>query len=292
MTHSLKFKEIRIENTNHCGYSCTMCPREKHTRSKGIMPLEDFASLIQQFRDYDSEIHFHGYGEPLLDPKLVEKVRLARELHPKSTLLFFTTLGTRVKKGFFQALSDAGLNQLIISCYGYNKSSYKKEHGVDTFSQVQTNLNKLHAERNSSKTPFHAILIGPDPSKITSFTSNLQLQAFTHRIEDLGISYTTKMPQHNFGSGRHYNTPPKKGICSIVWGYRKEILQITWDLKVIPCCLDFNASSVFGDLRTHTLQEIFSSPAYKAFIQSHQNNDLTPYPSCNNCERDFSPQKR
>ena len=292
MTHSLKFQEIRIENTNHCGYRCAMCPREKHTRRKGIMPLEDFATIIQQFEDYTGEIHFHGYGEPLLDPLLSEKVHLAKELHPKSTRLFFTTLGARVKKGFFQSLSDAGLNQLIISCYGYNTHSYKQEHGVNTFTQVQANLNQMHAERNASQTPFQALLIGPDPSKITAFSDILQLQEFTLWIKDLGINYTPKMPQHNFGSGRTYNTPPNKGICSIVWGHRKEILQVTWDLKVIPCCLDFNASTVFGNLRTHTLQEIFSSPSYKDFIQSHQNNDLTLYPSCNNCERDFSPEKK
>lgn len=289
MKHSLNFKEIRIENTNHCGYFCTMCPREKHTRKKGIMPLEDFTSLIHQFENYTGQIHFHGYGEPLLDPNLVEKVRLARKHHPQSTLLFFTTLGVRVKERFFKDLADAGLNRLIISCYGYNKPSYKKEHGVDTFSKVQSNLNQLFLERKTSKSPFQTVLIGPDPQKITSFISNLQLKAFIHWIEDLGISYNTKMPEHNFGSGRDYNTPANKGVCSIAWGYRKTILQITWDLKVIPCCLDFNASTIFGDLRTQTLTEIFSSAPYRTFIQSHQNNTLTSYLSCKNCERDFSP---
>jgi len=56
--------------------------------------------------------------------------------------------------------------------------------------------------------------------------------------------------------------------------------------KVIPCCLDFNASIVLGDLKKQSFHEIFSSDNYSKFINAHITNKLDNYPICQNCERD------
>jgi len=62
-------------------------------------------------------------------------------------------------------------------------------------------------------------------------------KAFFKWIDSLGIDTKVEMPLHNYGDGRKYNKSEKTKVCSIVSGWRKHILQITWDLKVIPCCL-------------------------------------------------------
>ena len=75
--------EIWIENTNCCNARCIMCPREKHTRPLGFMEFSLFERLIEEIARHKNEVqrvHFHNYGEPLLDEKLLERIKLAKSL--------------------------------------------------------------------------------------------------------------------------------------------------------------------------------------------------------------------
>ena len=70
---------------------------------------------------------------------------------------------------------------------------------------------------------------------------------------------------------------------------RRRILQVTWDLDVIPCCFDFNATVTFGNLREQSLAEIFAGETYRKFIEAHLANQIEVYPVCVGCERCFQP---
>ena len=78
------FEQIRIENTNRCGYKCVMCPRDKHTRKQGLMPTKDFELVLDHIGSFEGELHLHGFGEALLDKNLPDKVRLAKKKMPKA----------------------------------------------------------------------------------------------------------------------------------------------------------------------------------------------------------------
>jgi radical SAM protein with 4Fe4S-binding SPASM domain len=109
--------------------------------------------------------------------------------------------------------------------------------------------------------------------------------SFCKWVQDLGFDLGEWTYVHNYGEGRSYNLPETKKICPVVNGKRKNILNITWDLNVIPCCYDFNATIRFGNLKESTLEEIFSSPEYFAFLVAQQSNNLSAYPVCQNCEK-------
>ena len=111
-------------------------------------------------------------------------------------------------------------------------------------------------------------------------------EVFKEWIESLGFAFAPERWLHNYGDGRDYNAP-NRCLCPVVKGMRRSILQIAWDLTVIPCCYDYNSTIPFGNLRTQTLQEIFSSKAYQNFVQAHLSDTLKRYPSCQNCEKDL-----
>lgn len=140
------FREIRIENTNACGYKCVMCPREKQTRQLGYMTIEDFSLIWERIGPFRGSVHLHGFGEPLLDCLLIEKIHLLKSKNPASSALIFSTLGVKVKEGFFARMAAAGLDSLIVSFYGFTKLSYQKVHGVDRLEQVKKNLLTLSQE--------------------------------------------------------------------------------------------------------------------------------------------------
>lgn len=268
----MQFSEIRIENTNSCCYRCVMCPRELQTRKIGFMSVEDFCLVLDQIGPFSGSFHLHGYGEPLLDRHLIEKMSELKKRNPIASSCIITTLGVNLEDDYFIRLAKAGLNFLVVSMYGFTHESYRKIHGFDGLDLVNKNLENLR----------HA---GIDVLIKVPAQNTIEKEQFCGWAKNSGFKTDNWPYVHNYGNGRHFNPPNVGGICPVISGKRRHILHITWDLSVIPCCYDFNASICFGNLRKQSLKEIFSSPAYLHFYLAHQTGSLANYPICQNCEK-------
>jgi len=285
--HSLKFSEVRIENTNRCAYRCFFCPREEMTRDKGIMPLEDLAFILDRIGEHEGLVDLHGFGEPLLDRLLPEKIALISSRWPQAEPRFYSTLGVRVEPDYFSRLLDAGLRHVEVSFYGFDTASYAEAHGADRYDVARENLERLCETQHNSPGKLNVVVRAfpkHDTIKQPGATEK-RLADFQKWLDHLDVKVFRERDMHNYGGGREYNTPGTYTPCSVVWGFRRRVLQITWDLFVIPCCFDFNAEIKLGNLRTQSLEEIFSSLPYTNFIEDHIANRLEAYPVCVKCER-------
>lgn len=278
------FKEIRIENTNACGYRCFMCPREKQTRKIGFMSIEDFKVVLERLPKKPCSMDLHGYGEPFLDKHLLEKIYLASKSGPFSTRVF-STLGIEFSDIQLKMIALSKLKFLTISMYGYDRDSYKKIHGTDKFDLVQKNIEKLIKYIKQLRSPLILVL------KVFDYENETDGQHNMHAFKKLLDFYSSNhvlviktKAWHNYGNGRTFN-PFSKKLCPVVEGVRKNILQVTWDLHVIPCCFDYDASLKFGNLKNQSLEEIFSSEAYHTFIDNHKKGDLSKMIVCQGCEK-------
>ncbi|MBX7065628.1 MAG: SPASM domain-containing protein [Parachlamydiales bacterium] len=276
-----QFLEIHIENTNSCGYKCVMCPRDKHTRKLGFMPLEDLSLVLERIGSFNGHFHLHGFGEPLLDRKLPAKVKLVKEKFPEGRTQIISTLGVAHAPEYFQNIIQSGLDDLIVSFYGFTKEQYQSVHGFNGFDRAKQNLETLSRLKAKSLQIFVRV---PAKKVFSSLPMADEREPFMQWVRDLGLKVGEIPSLHNFGNGRNYNRPSER-MCPVVDGNRKNILNITWDLNVIPCCFDYNASIPFGNLRTQSLDEIFNSPEYFQFLISHQTDELSSYPICQNCEK-------
>lgn len=280
------FEEIHIENTNSCGYKCKMCPRESQTRQIGFMSMEDFSLALEKIGPFQGIFHLHGFGEPLLDRKLIEKIQYLKKKNPASKGLIFSTLGVRVAEDYFMQLLEAGLDNIFISLYEFSREKYKEVHGFNGFEQVKRNLQLL--SRAMKHFPnFNSIVKIPSSEIASTLSMKLSTEKtdFCQWVQELGFDLREWSYVHNYSDGRFYNLPNTQRLCPVISGKRKSILNITWDLNVIPCCFDFNATIPFGNLRHQSLEEIFTGPEYLAFVIAHQTDSLTNYPVCQNCEK-------
>lgn len=289
--HPLRFDEARIENTNHCGYNCFMCPLDKQTRGLGFMPIDDFDLIAGGLGEYCGQIHLHGFGEPLLDNELPAKVRLSKARCLDAQVQFFTTLGIRKGETFFHELAASGISHIRVSFYGFSPEAYKKVAGVNTFELAKRNLQTLVDARAAFGVNFDIMLQTWSDEVWSKWPADVRQQrdAFLRWTDEIGVRRNAVDIVHNYGGGRSYNKPPAEGLCSVAWGMRRRILQVTWDLDVIPCCFDFNATVTFGNLREQSLAEIFAGETYRKFIKAHLANQIEVCPVCVGCERCFQP---
>lgn len=287
--HPLRFDELRIENTNRCGYRCFFCPRDKHTRTQGVMPISDLELVLDRIGTHEGRMDLHGFGEPLLDPFLLDKVALVTRRWPAVHTRIFTSLGVPVEEGYFDELFKAGLGEVHVSFYGFDAVTYQQTHGVDRYDLARRNLERLSAA--SCKLGKRAVIVRSFPDHETVHqpgTSSKRRDELRNWLDRLSVGQIRR-PLHNHGNGRQYNPARSGSLCSIVNGYRRRILEVTWDLYVIPCTFDFNAEVRFGNLRHQSLREIFEGEPYARFIRSHVEDRLRNYPVCEACERCHQP---
>lgn len=280
-----QFQELRIENTNACGYRCVMCPREKQTRQIGYMSIDDFDLVLDRVGPFQGQVHLHGFGEPLLDRSLLQKLKRLKQKSPKSHSLIFTTLGVKIPD--FHALACSGLDQLNVSLYGFSKEGYAAIHGFDGFERVKSNLEHLTRAIADTYSPLKIFLKLPSPQLSSTLPVAFPPETvdFCKWAEEMGLVIGYWPAPHNYGDGRNYNQPARNVLCPVIDGMRKNILNVTWDLSVIPCCYDFNATIRFGNLREKSLEEIFSGPEYLQFVIAHRSGATEAYKVCENCEK-------
>ena len=115
---------IMIENTNRCNSQCVMCPREKLTRKPGFMEFGLFEKIIKEVSGMKRKpvTHLHGFGEPLLDILLPERIKLAKDCGIKHT--YIVTNASLLVPEISRKIIQAGLDKMKISFYGTDEDSY------------------------------------------------------------------------------------------------------------------------------------------------------------------------
>ncbi len=270
-------KEVRIETTNLCNAHCVMCPREKLSREQGVMEMDLFKRIIDEVMNYGiTNIFLGGYGESMMDPFFIERVRYVKKF---GLFCNFICNGSLLDEEKARGLIDAGLDEIRFSVYGATAQTYSKIHRGLNFEETAGNIRGLLALRESSgnKTP-----------KILVFY--LLFEENTHELEKFKKEWINKADSieiwrpHNFGDGRQYRplNGDKRRSCN-----RPQIgpIQIQWDGTIVPCCWDYDGKMVLGDMKTHTLEKILHNEKYQAIKKAHKANEFNDYPLCSQCDQ-------
>ncbi len=247
MQHFLNFHTIQIEATNHCSYGCVVCPREKLSRPRGIMPIDDLQLVLERVGCHSGNVLLHGFGEAFLDASLPKKVALVHKRWPKCWIVLTSTLGSMSSPDMLKSVCEAGLNKLDVSFYGYTRETYKRIHGVDCFETVLKRLKAVAEIRLRTGNPQEVLIkledFGELKAERCSQSDIEERNSFKQMVEAWGFSWY-EAGLSNYGSGRLFNRPGGQQPCSVVWGYFRGWLEIDWQLSVTPCCHDFNSDVI------------------------------------------------
>src|SRR2546425_8600423 len=121
---ALLHPEVRYETTDHCNAECIMCPRDKHEhgREHGVMSLEFYKRSIDEVVALGAKkIVLTGFGEPLVDKTLEQKVAYAKS-HGLNT--YIISNGSLLTEKRASGLIEAGLDEMRISFYGMRPETY------------------------------------------------------------------------------------------------------------------------------------------------------------------------
>jgi len=146
--------KLSIETTNICNADCVFCANSKMTRRKEPLSFEAFTKTVDEFAAMGgTHIDFNvTIGDPLLDPKLLERARYVRRYPQFGALGFVTTLQWLHRWNLDEFLAS-GITWLSISITLSGRETYKAFFGVDLYDRTLNNLVTLIRENEKCGRP-------------------------------------------------------------------------------------------------------------------------------------------
>lgn len=260
-----KNNDVRVEVCTACNYDCTICCRDIFSRKIATMSTPFFRELLEKIQtetDQYELVTFAGFGEPLMDPDFVKKVRIAREMGFEATVL---TNGYRLTPELFAQLNDLGMQSVRVSFYGMDEESYDNVHRPPrgSFEKVSGNLENICTmERSTEVLMTLNVVEGLNDSDVRRWIDHWEPRADLVEV----------WRPHNWVDGQAYRrlTEEKRPTCGRPF---TGPLQVQVDGTVNMCCFDFNGKLLLGDLRTQALGEIFDSSAFKVIRACHETGE-------------------
>ena len=254
--------EVWIEPTNHCNLRCVKCPHAVGLkRPKGFMEPELYRRLIDEIADYAFTVSLQFGGESLIHKQLPELVAYAAKKGLRTVLHTNATLLTPERS---RELVRSGLSLISFSIDGEDAASYEAVDTGGKFDRALTGVREFIEARRElgSRTPFTVVQrLSPEPD---------ETQARTSALLDLGADYLKvagfhgwagafsrdgqeQIPGRSAPAPRH--DPADYAPCHNIW-YG---ISVFWDGRVAPCCMDMEGEYPVGDIREHSLREIWNN---------------------------------
>jgi len=265
---------VRIETTNACNATCSICPHQYMSRP--VQRMED--GLFQRIVDECAEnrckqVHLHNFGEPLLDRALPDRIRYAKQRGISKVKIFSN--GSLLRPELARRLLEAGLDEIKISFDGAAKEEFELVRRPLKFDEIVENVENLVRLRNemNGTTKINVACVSTSNKSAT--------MAMLENLVD-GFCFGNV---HNWGD-QHYaitNSRIRKP-CSRLW--RTFTVLASGDVSL--CCLDYDGRVILGRFDQHTsIRDIYRGSAYREIRAKHAQAHQDDIPLCRSCTKSF-----
>ena len=248
---------VQIESTNICNAKCVFCPRDDMHRRQGIMSVELFRKIVDECMTLGiTHVRMHNYGEALMDRRLVEKVKYAKDRGIKEVGMISN--GSLITEHVARGMIDAGLDAINISVDAAGKDVFESTRIGLKYDKVIANIERLVRLRTESGKR--------RPKLILSFVrqnNSADEQAFIEHWRAVADKiHITDL--HNW-AGTLNTESDVNYPCYRPW----LTFTVLWDGRVSLCCADFDGKTILGDVTTQSIAEIWNADPYRKARRQH-----------------------
>lgn len=273
--------DINIETTNICPLRCVFCCNRIYQRPVNIMDNRLFENIVNQY------YHMGGgalglssmQSDLFSDPLLIERVKILKKYKKRLWIYTTTPLISCKKYSDKELIYILGLfDCLQISIEGHDRESYQTMGGVDGFSVLKEQLERVKriAEDNS-------LAIRVDLCFRTYQKEELLKSDFYKELEDIFNIYNVKDRFFSwFGSIKREDIPKGAKVIKarndnkiINCAIPNTSLAVMANGKVVGCgCIDWLSKYVIGDCNKNTLEEIWRGNKANKFKNAFKNGKI------------------
>lgn len=270
---------LYVEPTNACNFKCRCCPvglddYADRAGGKRTLKPDDAERVAEQVASVGGVrvLQWYMLGEPLANSNLPRFIRRFQGLADRQIV---TTNGSLLDERRSLQLIDSGLDYLRVSVYGADQD----DHAAETRSgwrlaDVVQNVRRfrdLRGDRTKPRVYVKMIDAGED--------RNARFRDTWTGVAD-EVEVEQRMDWNGSASFGGRDAPTTKQCCPFPF----YTLVVHADLKVSPCCVDWDRRVVVGDLQAQTLSEIWNGSALHELRLSHLMHDKRHLDGCSTCD--------
>jgi len=304
---------FQLESTNVCNVRCEMCPRtNKMQRKLGHMEPKLYEKIIGQIEPYSpsellrwrkylamsdfknmfiksdedyfaftisaESLTLHGFGDPLLDPHIVDRIKIAKL---KNIPVYFSCNPNNMDESLLRRLLDAGLDYLKYSLEGLDAEIIRKYRGIKVdmdqiYNIISKSIELVDQNHYRTLVILTMLLFGKTNEEATD--------AFLKEWHGRGLFAYIKNAHHawiykdddDFSNTSQY----MRSYCEHPW----MTVSILYDGTVVPCPLDYDGILAMGNIKDQSLEEIWNSKKYCEFRKGHAEGSFPEFHYCSICD--------
>jgi radical SAM protein with 4Fe4S-binding SPASM domain len=254
--------EYIVETTAKCNIYCPMCPRETHRQPKEDMSEEVYGALVRQAGATAEHMMLIGLGEPLLDPRIFDRISFCAE-HGVSTLI--STNGTLLDERACERLLDSPLEHITLSFDGYSKETFEHYRKGAKFERVRDNFVRFcrmkHERRSKMQVVVQMVRMDGNAHEVEDFTRFWRAVPGVDliRIKEDETNLIRPDAGHSPSDWRH--------PCHYLW---RGAMYVKHNGDVYPCCQSYMLDGEpVGNLSSAALPEIFDGAEMRRLRELH-----------------------
>ncbi len=253
--------QLFIELTNSCNGRCITCLNKSMKRSRGIMDLDLFRKIVDESVKslYLEAVHLYGVGEDYLIPNVMDYFDYAIEkYHDAGVRTVLITNGELVNR-----LPDR-ISSVDISFNAGTRKSFEEITGLD-FDQTVHNIWRLERENNlDHNVNLHMLVFNRNVGEVEEFK---KLFAFTGANLVMAYKYDNQC-----GTIEDDTVDEFKSSKKIPCHYVRNVINVCWNGDVILCPHDFDASTVHGNVKSMSFEQIWYNKIHTTKMIEHNNS--------------------
>jgi MoaA/NifB/PqqE/SkfB family radical SAM enzyme len=269
---------IAVETSALCNADCLYCTRGQMERELGVMSQELFEKIADEAAGR-ADMFLSGFGEPLIDDGLEEKVEYAKRVGVKH-VSFFTNASLLTPRRA-KTLVGAGLDGVDLSIDGATPESFEIVRRGLEFEKVYENVRYLASLRRNGR-PFIRLdtLVLPETENEKALVRET-FGSLTDRI-------VFRRPDSWAGQ---IGLPPEvrtldmerptafREPCIHLW----QQLNVYWDGTVSLCCRDFDAKVPLGNATESSIGRIWKDDPLRTYRKKHLTGAFEDIRLCGQC---------
>lgn len=287
-----------IETSNACNMRCEMCPRTTMmTRQVSTMDMPTFKKIIDQIEPFSeaqwqeweefaannygikkddmSENHFflyiipkvlvlHGYGDPLLDRYMPERIKLLTEGNIPS---YFSCNPANIDIEKSEEMFKNGLGYIKYSIESVDDSRHQEVRGDrSNFSESYNKILKLLEIIKANKYRVKVIITMLNLNKPWQEEEFQKLQK-VFKDKDVYVYLKSQDQQWYKNNRQQTKSIHWLEFCQFPWSS----MTIKSNGEAVECVEDYNNEIILGDVKKEPLRDIWNGEKYFKFRKDHFN---------------------
>lgn len=288
-----------IETTNVCNMRCVMCARTtKMTRQMNTLDMDIYKRVVEQIKPFPQDLwakwkkfvvdyygirpdemgenHFflyviaksivmHGFGEPLLDPKIAERIRFLSE---KNIPSYFSCNPANIHIDKVLEIFESGLDYFKLSIDSVDDDRQRKVRG--DASGFTGNYKKIIRLLDEKKEHGYKTTVVLTMLNLNIGNAAEEFEKLKKLFEGRPVYLYFKCPDNQWYRGTKQATKAIHWLefCQAPWS----TLSIQANGDISACgAEDYNGELIVGNAQHETLADAWNSGKFRKFREDHFN---------------------